>query len=312
MKQIIFIVLATISNIANCQTSTYHPFPDSSGVWNIHYFEACSFHGHGNVNYSYTIDGDTTITGITYKKLYTPFRDIITCTNCCFAPFLGYRGAYRNDSINKKVYYIPINFTAEVLLYDFSLNVGDTLNSYLSDSVFYSPLPTIQKIDSVLIGNSFRKRWAIDTINSCHPYIIEGIGNTTGLLEPLTIAPCYNSNYWDFAEHSLTCFSQNGNTLFPSTTTSCLAITGIDTKFDIPNKNILYPNPFHTTANLLIGKNRKYISIEIYNIIGMLLQKENISSQSIIIDRKTLENGIYFYKLINKNGETDNGEFTIN
>jgi len=102
------------------------------------------------VNYSYTFSGDTLINNLTYHKLTTPFAK----------PYVGgsgYRGAIRQDIVAKKVFFIPLREISEKVLYDFTLQVGDTVKV----KPYYSPRDTVQSIDSVLVGNTFRKRWQI-------------------------------------------------------------------------------------------------------------------------------------------------------
>lgn len=39
----------------------------------------------------------------------------------------GYAGAFRNDSLNKKVYFVKPGMLNDTLFYDFDLQLGDTL-----------------------------------------------------------------------------------------------------------------------------------------------------------------------------------------
>ncbi|MBK6397641.1 MAG: hypothetical protein IPF75_05100 [Bacteroidetes bacterium] len=47
------------------------------------------------------------------------------------------------------------------MLYDFNLEVGDTVHGYLGSWLFSNNLDTVTAIDSILVGNSYRKRWSI-------------------------------------------------------------------------------------------------------------------------------------------------------
>jgi photosystem II stability/assembly factor-like uncharacterized protein len=81
-------------------------------------------------------------------------------------------------------------------------------------------------------------------------------------------------------------------------------LTGID---DNPNSNVqvtIYPNPLRTYAILIINPAFKVINAElkIYNLMGQESKDYiNISNQPLTIERSNLINGIYFYKLTQKN-----------
>src|SRR5688572_26179253 len=132
MKRILLLLLIFYSTSSSAQTSVYHEFPDSNAVWNFHCVQwMCMPVGPGPANvqfdYSITMIGDTTINGLIYHKLFTPFIQIINNTNCQMWMGTGYKGALREDTALRKVYYVPQSDTAEQLLYDFNLQVGDTV-----------------------------------------------------------------------------------------------------------------------------------------------------------------------------------------
>jgi len=106
---------------------------------------------------------DTLINTMTYKKLYL-FYD--TVFNKSYAFFIG---GIRED-INKKVFYLGAtvhwlklsyaeiinnggNEGDEVLLYDYSLDEGDTL-SYGSLTL-YDEFLVVSNIDTIMVGNTF-------------------------------------------------------------------------------------------------------------------------------------------------------------
>ena len=60
---------------------------------------------------------------------YYKFAVIEACTTCCEgSPGLGYIGALRDDTVAPKVLIVPRDSISEVLLYDFSVEVGDTVD----------------------------------------------------------------------------------------------------------------------------------------------------------------------------------------
>lgn len=62
---------------------------------------------------SFEAKGDTSISSQTYKKVYTDLGD--------------YYGGVREDSTGQKVYFIGDSHAAEQMIYDFSMDMGDTI-----------------------------------------------------------------------------------------------------------------------------------------------------------------------------------------
>src|SRR5690554_4177613 len=189
MKKSLLILLLLFSAVSiNAQTSAFYAFPDSNAVWNFHTTEFRL--GSGcfiDEQYSILMDGDSLINNIKYNKLSIPYMlsNTIGCNETSIVT-AAYKGAVRVDSVNKKVFYVPPTKNSEELLYDFTLEVGDTIKGYLYSN---SSAPTIvQAIDSVVVGSNYRKRWLIDSSCIYPIYIIEGIGSTFGLIE--SIPPC--------------------------------------------------------------------------------------------------------------------------
>jgi len=170
------LLLIFYSLVSTGQTSVYHPFPDSSALWNIHFSLYCFSNGTGNENYSITISGDTTISAHTYHKLTTPFIQSLS-TGICSGPVSGYKGSFRQDTLAHKVFYIPRDSSSEQVLYDFNLHTGDTVKGYLEARAY--PKDIVNTIDSVLVGTQYRKRWSINS--AYHIQWIEGVGSTYGL-----------------------------------------------------------------------------------------------------------------------------------
>lgn len=205
----LLIVGALSTILINLQSTTYHPFPEQNATWNFHLINI-GFEGEHNEKYSYTLSGDTLIGNQTYHKLSRPYARAVG--------LIGYWGAIRQDIAAKKVYYIAPSETTEHLLYDFSMQVGDTVKGYTQRAEFEDD--TVISIDSVLVGNSYRKRWLVNS--NYNIYFIEGIGSTYGLFER---SP---GNAMDFPDYSLLCYSENNQTLYPDSQTNCDLLTAIE------------------------------------------------------------------------------------
>jgi hypothetical protein len=289
---LLFVILWCVSGRA--QTSVYNPFPDSSAVWNIHSNEPCGlFFDTWEYWYSYTLSGDTIIGGTDYHKLICPVQVVSSNGGCGITGTWvlpgHFAGSIRQDLPNKKVFYVPPADSVEQLLYDFNMQVGDTVKGYTAP---WSGLTdTVQSIDSVLIGNDYRKRLFLDP---CYQiYLIEGIGSTYGLIE--RSPGCIT----DASDFSITCFKQNSIVLFPASTTNCDLITSVNNPVEKIGSVIISPNPFHGTATLRINTSSAKFrgQLKIYDLTGRILMKQEIGSAVSLINRNGLADGIYFLRL---------------
>ncbi len=303
-KPVLILLLLLSAHPSHSQTSVYHPFPDSNANWSIYTFQWAGCFPVSDLyeDYSYVLSGDTMINSLTYHKLVIPFVQA-NCSNT--AHYSGYQGGIRQDTSTRKVYFVYPNDTMEKLLYDFNLQVGDTIEGILKSS--NPPHDTVISIDSILIGSEYRKRWFINPFYDI--YIIEGIGCTYGLIEQ---SP--GLGITDLASYSI-CFSQNGQTLYPNTTTSCEVILNLK---NVPENNLsvsVFPNPFHSSTTFTIKGDPgiRNAELKIYNSFGKHISTKIIQGESATIDRKDWTGGIYFYQLLDekKNGILANGKFII-
>jgi hypothetical protein len=296
MKKIIHLVVLLGFYSGYGQTNVYHPFPDSNAVWRMYASYGCpaNYVPQAVQNYQYTMGGDTTIGQHIYKKINKSgmFSYCPTYTQSTYYNY-GYIGALRQDSANKKVYFKCPAYP-DTLIYDFSKQVGDTVNLAVCSGghpVSYSL--AIQAIDSVLVGNKYHKQFHFYN-NSNYTVvdsIIEGVGATSGLLESIYGAPQVTK--------SLVCFSHNAD-IYPSNSASCPLITGVS-EFTSDNRQItVYPNPNTGQFKIETGSSEKQ-NLQIFDINGKLVLNKNISGNTNI-DVSNLTEGIY---TINITGSKD-------
>src|SRR3989344_8688017 len=104
---------------SHTDAQNYIPFPDSNAVWRVDFFDAgCSGYCY---SFIYALSGDTTIGLYTYYKIEQTSDSII----------YSYRGAIRQDTLLRQVYFIPPFNVTDTLLFDYSLSVNDTFESYI-------------------------------------------------------------------------------------------------------------------------------------------------------------------------------------
>lgn len=287
MRKLFFISqLLFASLLMQAQTNVYHPFPDSNAVWRVDYSNSISCVPPGLFSsYQYTVGTDTTIGIKTYKKVYkSGMTDL-----CGPSPsyFYNYFGGIRQDSLNKKIYFICPGYS-DTLLYDFDVSVGDTVRAtWCSFGAPNSYSYIIFSIDSVLVGSNYHKRF--NTTGGFQ--VVEGIGNIMGgLLEPLTLM---NDNAWQ-----LVCFAHNSD-VYPSTSTSCPLVTNM---FELPilsSSLIITPNPIHLEALIELNDMSDAMDeINIYNYLGELVQSsKKIFKNYITIHTNEFSQGIYLIKI---------------
>ncbi len=295
MKNLIFLFSLLITNYSFGQTSIYHPFPDSNSGWNYSYYQYMCMFGDAREEYSIIIAGDTTINSQTYHKLSIPYVSFYTSGTCTQTHFPEYKGAIRQDVLNKTVYFVPPSGSTEELLYDFNISIGDTVRGYLSSNS--GTYDTVLSIDSVLVGNDFRKRWYINDWYEI--YYIEGIGSTYGLLEN---SPGYST---DADLYNLDCFMQEEQTLYPDTNTNCQLITSTNDISFFQDQVKVFPNPSKGSFSVEFGQPKDIQGISLKDLVGNTIFHQEIKGQK----KAYLDNipyGTYILTILDKNNRTEN------
>jgi hypothetical protein len=268
MKKLPLLFLFISPFFSKAQTNVYHPFPDSNAVWNVHtiLYGLCNWSGAANEESlnSYILTGDTVIGSYTYHKIETPVYLIaVTGDTACDTSYTiagQYSGAIRQDTVSRKVFFIEPDSSSEVLLYDFTLQVGDTVRSYITRDCNAFDDAVVGAVDSVLIDGSYRNRWRIHYLGWPATHVIEGIGSTSGLLEQV-ICP-----FVDGAQGTLVCFKENGIVKYPDTPSNCDLLTAMQVNPDKIVSYSIYPNPAHNSFT--ITSPFQNARVEIYNVLG--------------------------------------------
>lgn len=278
----------------NSTTTVYHPFPESNAIW---IGTDMSFDGIDCLiydDYNLFISGDTTIGALNYHKLY---KNGFTYSNCPppgYFYYNQYYGAFRQDSINRKVF---LNFNGiDTLAYDFNLNVGDTIPpTYLN---WYTSYNYVESIDSVIVLNEYRKRYWISNEYSSPNYmaLIEGIGSDHGAFAQFI-------ENWGEASSELWCVYKEDEIMWQLDPTGfgCNLITSVNEQLLI-NEISVYPNPIKSSAIIKIPGNCSNITISMYNSFGKKVKEiRNPDSNTIRLDRKNLSSGLYFIQVLQHN-----------
>jgi hypothetical protein len=263
------------------QFNVYHPFPDSNAVWGMN--AGCMDTNCGTGEYirdSYA--GDTLIDGFTYKRI--EHEVLVTAGGCCYPPEGMGIGFLREDVNARKVYWRWPGEPSDTLLYNFNLDIGDTLDGYFG---YCNQNWTVQSIDSALVGSNYRKRINFDTSETCGQFsFIEGIGSTIGL----TI--CYYGHFEMGA--GLACFSVDGDIFY---TAPCgnpdlvpcgeLPINVLERSFNKRSRLAAFPNP--SSGHFTVNGVRSPFAISVYSSTDQQVWQ----SSGITIDLTAQPPGVY-------------------
>ncbi len=290
-KSLLFLIIILQLTIVKGQQ--YFPFPDSGAVWNnAHYI----YSQQDTVYSQYGLIGDTIINLTPYHKLYLLNDTSLDPTNAT------YIGALREQS--KKIFFRYNYCQNEILFYDFTKQVGDSIHSLFSEFEILScdsitPYNgVIANIDSILINDTYRKVYHIDP---WYPDWIEGIGSLAGLLNPIP------PQITGFDTWELVCFKKDEDVLYlnPNFNTCFPLIVGTNENIMISNSGIkIYPNPVTDISSIeFIGNKFKYLTF--YNISGQILNRFEISNlKTIQLNKEDFISGLIFYKV-----ETTEGQY---
>ena len=246
-----------------------------------------------NVNtQSLYTSNDTVIEGYTCQKIYDD-NNI-------------YKGALRNEE--DRTFFYNQGSCDAVILYDYSLTVGDTVPNVIVSGEFMegSNLERRLIVDSIAmdeIDGDLRKHIYFKPISDCIFQVIneewiQGIGSVHGLLFPLTIRT--------LAEEvneclDLTCFFMSENLIwYNNQYTECSGTyaNGPTNVKETDCQYKIYPNPVKDIIH--IESSALYNSLYIYNSLGNLIIEKQANTSDI--DISNFPNGIYFVQIINQNG----------
>lgn len=295
IKNYILILIFFLLNIkfTHGQMNVYHPFPDTNAIWiessfstDFSYNPPCVHYSSDTLFYS----KDTLYGAYTYHSLLSSGS---TSSSFCSGTNYYYNqfgGAIRQDTSQKRIYSASFSNSPDLLLYDFNLQIGDTLSTHWNQG----NLNYVIDIDSVLVGNSYRKRFLLNQLGQT-PHIdtsfalIEGIGGTYGLFAPL-IPPFEQGS-------SLACFSGDGQN-YPRGY-NCSNTSSI-TSFNERKISVsISPNPCSSYTKLTT--NQTDLKLTIYSLYGEPVRELKINSRQTLINCENLNSGIYFFQTIKDN-----------
>jgi hypothetical protein len=273
-------ILTSITLLTYAQT--YFPFPNSNAIWNNK-----SYWSPYILIERYGIYGDTIVNNKLYNKLYLIENDSTLNINN-----MTYYAAIRENNA-KQIFVKFTNYNDEILIYDFSLNIGDTIHSNSPNGYLSWLTCTISDIDTIELENyQFRRRFRI---NNSGEYWIEGIGSEGGLFYPI-------SEYLAGTTNDLLCFKQNDTLIYINNPECdkcfCSLATAIQNHAKTNNSLKIYSNPSTVEIFFEPPFEKGLFIINLYNSNGYLINTIKESSFPLSLKIKDLPLGIYFIQLI--------------
>lgn len=287
MKLKFFLLSISIILLQQVYAQEYNPTAVEGVHWVIQLDDNSTFEPVDGL-WEYFASGDTIVNGLTYKKILK--RDLVITQN---GPPFEAEGDYqlfgliRDDTINKKVYAIQImdNYSdcplnEEYLLFDFSLNIGDTINLCIHPEYFDFVIQDISA--STILGFTTR-------IFTGDESLYEGMGSNYGLFEEM-FAPFKKNSRYVYSTFLYYYCREEPCDLF------------VSTEYHSQTQKLeIFPNPITNILNIKSYSNTKINKIAIYSSLG---QKEmEIKHSTNQLDVSELKNGIYIIE-IDLNGRT--------
>lgn len=284
MRYVFILSVISCFSISFAQNNYSH-FPDSNAVWSIW-------------DRKITVNGDTTINGLQYKKYYNADSNFSN-------PF--YLAALREDVTTQKVFAFHPTDSVERILYDFSATAGDTVES---QSIFANmnsanqPLTfKVLAVDSISILGNYHKRLKVKSLCESQPiedYWVAGIGSVSaGLFDAgmygFCGAICFS------APPVLLCYERDGNLLFDNPTyDNCIEYPLGTTELEQEIGVSIYPNP--TSVIVTITSKEPIDNYSIYTINNQLILSKNNNTNFVEVSFANLPSGVYFVKITTSKG----------
>ena len=290
--KLIFAIFCLIFSIkTNAQPNPF--FPMENGVWEEAFI---GFAGFPIATYTVTC-GDTLINDEVHAKLFELFLDTLGNINNRV-----YLGASKTGS--DQVHYIPAGSLDPILLYDFSLETGQSIElvNFFFGTTSMNTLTVAS--NNLLTDNAGISRRVIVFENNfdINEVWIEGIGSNRGLLTR-GLGPIA-----DF-EPFMNCFKYEDILLWsnqqtmPTCEFSFTELCGTTSTNNLQLEKIklhIFPNPFQSETTIEIEgfKELEEPELRIYNIQGQLIQKSlELNEEKFSFFRKDLNAGLYVFEL---------------
>ncbi len=279
MKPKIFLTLLFAVIMQFSFGQEYHKLVDTNKLWN--YYD-CYAGPPPHYTTLYRFTSDTLING---EKYFIP--------EATHDSMNWYKENYylREEDSTKRVYILYNN--NEGLIYDFSLNTGDSVTILNTLSVSNPPITIhVISIDSIQIDGFYRK-----IINSDFCTWIEGIGDKMGITNPgscFLVGNCL----------LLVCYYENDSLKYLNPDYDSCFYSFVNINENENEKQVLLKDMGNNSY--IIQTKSSIEEVKIYNVLGEKMRKYNPFSNQCKINMSSFSSGIYFIT-----GKTSNKLFNF-
>ncbi|MFD1551025.1 hypothetical protein DNU06_04510 [Putridiphycobacter roseus] len=281
----------------NHASAQNHPFPTEDAVWVNRYQSYYHQDGWFTVTQeevdNFCANGlDTSINNVAYKQL-----DLCTANSSDYFAAIRYTVG--------QVYIIPKDSTAELLVYDFTLNEGDskdvyTKSSWPGENLFTMHTITIDNIDTIMVDGSLRKVFNIQNVT--YPYI-EGIGSRSGLfMEANGNISNYFVDLMCMSQQGVTHYSLDDGPLAQGIQGTCDLTLSVDEPQIAETPLKVYPNPNQGNFTLKNESEFEIDRVSLYNLYGQLISSQNMGYAPEVFFELQGAPGIYLLEVVQTDG----------
>lgn len=274
----------------------------------------------------FELEGDTIVNDLSYTKValsfnwsYSTFSGLLNTNDY----YEGVIGGIREDS-TKKVWFInfvdmellywyecippasvnssspPFPIGEETILYDFDLEVGDTVHWKTTD---LGTSNIISEIDQYTLANgSVRTRYIFQTNESPPPdFWVEGLGSNLGLFGAYLYTPFEGACHMYCAvENEASLINSDMPDFYESLFLGCdilkpVSVDHLNTREEIVEN--VFPNPTEGVVQIDLGKSHPELEVGVYNCYGKLLSQQFLANQQNLIISLDGPAGVYVISL---------------
>jgi hypothetical protein len=259
--------------------------------------------------YALSIQGDTLLQGNSYKKIYQRTLKINSSSTSIQDPkeilTTDLYALMREDTIDRKVYLLPILDTfsscqsTEHLLYDFSLEEGDTLNDCLLENLYEPWLSFVPRVDSI------------------RPYVFSGLATrafyTKGIFyngEDLFEIESRILEGFGYEIHGLINYGRKGSLVIfqyfcEGDSLDCELLSDVNELPRLPQAVVtVSPNPASDILTIQVEpafRSQSELQFSLVNTEGHVVTQVNWNALTKLdIDVSSLEDGMYFLNVCGK------------
>ena len=293
MKTLFAIIIFSMLSITT-MAQAYHPVIELNKYWDQSDKDGWSPCSLEPRRYKF-VDVFTTVNGYTYQMCKTyrlrgqPIDDDMTCPPFVADTISIETSWLREDTIARKVYIYDYDSSpTDQLLYDFTLEVGDTLKSdyaCLGGSGPHWLILYAKELVTLHNGES-RLKYIFDPL-FLFPSYIEGIGGELGLVRPLY--------FFENQDRRLYCVKKDGENIWGSICST--VFTGIENEREISVD--VFPNPADDVLNINLNNISEShpFSFEVFDLKGTKILTTKLESSNNTVSLTNLRHGFYIYKI---------------